>query len=167
MKTHKLRILSEFPALSVYDSNNELVDISKPTGDADWQIIVVYRNHNCPVCTSFLNKLAGYRERLLDVGIDLAAVSAYGREQLEEHRTRLDVNFPLFYGLTIEQAQDLGLYISLPHAPHEGNPEFAEPGLFVINSEGLLREAFIANSAFMRPDLDMLVSCLEYVRNNA
>ena len=64
MKTHKLRIFSEFPALTAYDSNNEPVDISKPSGDAESQIIVVYRNNNCPICTSFLNKLAGYRQGL-------------------------------------------------------------------------------------------------------
>ena len=37
MKTQKLHAGTAFQALSVYDQHNNLVDISKPTGDADWQ----------------------------------------------------------------------------------------------------------------------------------
>ena len=82
-------------------------------------VVVVYRGRHCPLCTKFLNKLAEYRQRLLQVGIDVAAVSADSKEQLQEHLNRLDVNFPLFYGLTLEQMQDLGLYISVPRSEKE------------------------------------------------
>lgn len=104
MKTSKLHPGSEFPTLTVFDHAAEPVDISKPTGDADWQMIVVYRGSHCPKCTEFLNKLAGFRQRLLDIGIDIAAVSADSREQMDEHLSQLDVNFPFYYGLT--NAQD-------------------------------------------------------------
>ena len=101
MKTQKLHAGADFPALTVTDPNDALIDISKPTGDADWQIVVVYRGRHCPLCTKFINGLAGYRQRLLDIGIDIAAVSGDSKEQLEEHLTRLEVNFPLFHGLTL------------------------------------------------------------------
>jgi peroxiredoxin len=165
MKTQKLHPGSEFQALPVYDQNSERVDISKPTGDAHWQMVVVYRGSHCPKCTDYLNKLAGYRQRLLDIGIDIAAVSTDSKEQLDEHLTRLDVNFPLFYGLTLEQIQDLGLYISVPAPWKDSDHDFAEPGLFVINSDGLLQIADISNSPFARPDLDVFVSGLEWMRN--
>ena len=164
MKTDKLHAGAVFQALPVKDGKDTVVDISKPTGDADWQMVVVYRGRHCPLCTKFLNGLAGFRERLLDIGIDIAAVSADGKAQLREHRSRLDVNFPLFHGLTLEQMQDLGLYISVPRSEKETDHNFAEPGLFVVNADGKVQVVDISNNPFARPDLEVFVSGLEWIR---
>lgn len=164
MKTEKLHAGAEFQALPVKGRDDAIVDISKPTGDADWQMVVVYRGRHCPLCTKFLNSLAGFRQRLLDIGIDIAAVSADSKEQLEEHLTRLDVNFPLYYGLTLEQMQDLGLYISIPRSEKETDHNFAEPGLFVINTDGEVQVVDLSNNPFARPDLEVFVSGLEWIR---
>ena len=165
MKTNKLHAGAEFPALPVSDENDAAVDISRPTGDADWQMVVIYRGRHCPLCTKFLNKLADYRQKPLQIGIDVAAVSADSKEQLQEHLNRLDVNFPLFYGLTLEQMQNLGLYISVPRSEQETDHNFAEPGLFVINSDGKLQVVDLSNNPFARPDLEILVSGLEWIRS--
>ncbi len=164
MKTQKLHAGTEFQALTATGQDNTVVDISKPTGESDWQLVVVYRGRHCPLCSKFLNYLAWYRQRLLDIGIDIAAVSADSREQLDDHLTRLDVNFPLFYGLTLEQMQDLGLYISVPRSEKETDHNFAEPGLFVINTDGKVQVVDISNNPFARPDLEVFVSGLEWIR---
>ncbi len=164
MKTEKLHAGATFQALPVKDRDDTIVDISKPTGEADWQMVVVYRGRHCPLCTKFLNNLAGYRQRLLDIGIDIAAVSADSKEQLDDHLTRLDVNFPLFHGLTLEQMQDLGVYISVPRSEKETDHNFAEPGLFVVNTDGLVQVVDISNNPFARPDLEVFVSGLEWIR---
>ena len=164
MKTEKLHAGAGFPPLSAYDTDEKLVDISKPTGGSDWQMVVVYRGRHCPLCTKFLNSLSGFRQRLLDIGIDLAAVSADSKEQLNEHMDRLDVNFPLFYGLSPEQMQDLGVYISIPRSEKETDHNFAEPGLFVINGDGAVQVVDISNNPFARPDLEVFVSGLEWIR---
>ena len=164
MNTNKLHAGTEFQAVAAMDENDELVEISKPTGDADWHMLVIYRGRHCPLCTKFLNKLADYRQRLLDIGIDVAAVSADSKAQLREHKRRLDVNFPLYYGLTLEQMQELGLYISIPRSEQETDHNFAEPGLFVINAEGNLQVVDISNNPFARPDLEVFVSGLEWIR---
>ena len=164
MKTNKLHAGSSFEALPVSNPEGETIDISKPTGDAEWQMLVVYRGRHCPLCTKFLNNLAGFRQRLLDIGVDIAAVSADSKAQLREHRSRLDVNFPLFYGLSLQQMQDLGLYISIPRSEKETDHNFAEPGLFVINSNAEVQVIDLSNNPFARPDLEVLVSGLEWIR---
>ena len=164
MKTDKLHAGADFQALTVNARDDSEVDISKPTGDSDWQMVVVYRGRHCPLCTKFLNALAGFRQRLLDIGVDIAAVSADSKAQLEDHLTRLDVNFPLYYGLTIEQMQDLGLYVSIPRSEKETDHNFAEPGLFVINTDGQVQVVDISNNPFARPDLEVFVSGLEWIR---
>ena len=164
MTATKLQAGAKFQSLPVTDRQLGTVDISKPTGDADWQMVVVYRGRHCPLCTKFLNQLTSYRQRLLDIGIDVAAVSADSKAQLEEHMEKLDVNFPLFFGLTLEQMQALGLYISVPRSEQETDHNFPEPGLFVINSDGNVQVIDISNNPFSRPNLESLVSGLEWVR---
>ncbi len=165
MHTAKLHAGTRFPELPVHRDEDTVVDISKPTGDADWQMVVVYRGRHCPLCTKFLNALTGFRQRLLDIGIDIAAVSADSEEQLREHEGRLDVNFPLYYGLTPEQMQQLGLYVSIPRSEQETDHNFAEPGVFVINSDGNLQVVDLSNNPFARPDLEIFVGGLEWIRN--
>ena len=162
--TPKLHAGDAFPALTAFNDDGASVDITKPTGDADWQLLVVYRGRHCPLCTKFLNKLTDFRQRLTAIGVDIAAVSADSQEQLDEHRQRLDVNFPLYHGLTLEQMQSLGLYISIPRSEKETDHDFAEPGLFVINADGGLQVVDISNNPFARPDLEVLVSGLEWIR---
>ena len=153
-----------FPKLPVNLDEHTVRDISKPAGSLDWHMVVVYRGRHCPLCTRYLNQLTHYRQRLLDIGVDIAAVSADNREQLEDHKESLDVNFPLYYGLTQEQMQNLGLYVSIPRSEQETDHNFAEPGLFVINSEGKLQVVDISNNPFSRPDLEKLVDGLEWIR---
>jgi len=52
-------------------------------------------------------------------GVEVVAVSGDSEEQLKKHLEKIDVNFPLYYNLTIEQMTDLGLYISEPRSDAE------------------------------------------------
>ena len=165
MYSNKIRAGAGFPALAVQALDGETVDISKPTGDADWQMVVVYRGQHCPLCTKYLNNLDGYLERLAATGVSVAAVSGDSKEQLESHLERLETRVPLFYGLTVEQMEALGVYISVPRSEKETDHLFAEPGLFVINAEGNVQVVDLSNNPFVRPELEALVSGLEWIRN--
>jgi len=61
--------------------------------------------------------------------------------------------------------QQLGLYISAPRSEQETDHNFAEPGLFVINEQGLLQAINISNTPFLRPELDVIVRGLTFVRS--
>lgn len=166
MTTFKFEAGAPFPSISKSTLEGATRDLSKPLEGKDWQMVVVYRGRHCPLCTRFLNELAGYKPRLDEIGIDLVAVSGDSKEQLEEHTGRLDVNFPLFYGLTLEEMKSLGLYISHPRSEQETDHPFAEPGLYIINEKGTLQVVDISNNPFVRPDLENLVSGLEWIRKN-
>jgi len=165
MYTDKLHAGSTFPELNATLFSGEQVSLGKPQNGADWQLVVVYRGRHCPLCTKYLNQLEGYKEALLATGVDLIAVSGDSKAQLESHLEQLDVSFPLAYGLTVEQMQKLGLYISDPRSAQETDHLFAEPGLFVVNSEGKIQVVDISNNPFVRPELQALVNGLGWIRN--
>ncbi len=154
-----------FPALLATSLAGETIDISTPGANAEWRMVVIYRGVHCPMCTKYLNKLEGFLERLSSVGIDLVAVSADSKEQLQEHLERLDISFPVYFGLTVEQMTSLGLYISNPRSEKETDHRFPEPGLFVINQHGDLHVVDLSNNPFVRPDIDTMLSGLEWIKN--
>ncbi len=165
MSNTKIEAGAAFPSLPVRNGDDQLVDISKPQGDAAWQMVVVYRGRHCPLCTKYLNRMPEYTERLGAIGVEIAAVSADSKKQMESHLEKLDVNFPLHYGLTLEQMQQLGLYVSIPRSEQETDHLFPEPGLFVINGDVRVQVVDISNNPFVRPELEALVSGLEWIKN--
>ena len=154
-----------FPDVSATLSTGETVSLTNKEEGCDWKMVVVYRGKHCPICTKFLNKLEDYKGRLLELNIDLVAVSGDSKAQLDEHLDDLSITFPIAYGLSQEDMEKLGLYISKPRSDKETDHNFAEPALFVVNEKNDIHIAEIANAPFVRPDLEQLVSGLEFIRN--
>lgn len=163
--TNKLHAGDTFPEIIVKSLDGSDVTLGKPADGTDWQMVVVYRGRHCPLCTKYLNQLGGFKQRLRDNKVDLVAVSADSKEQLEDQLGKVDVSFPVYHGLTLEQMETLGVYISVPRSEQETDHNFAEPGLFVVNEEGNLHVVDISNNPFVRPELEALASGLEWIRN--
>ncbi|MEI8616944.1 redoxin domain-containing protein [Pseudoalteromonas sp. B193] len=129
-------------------------------------MIVVYRGQHCSKCTAQLNELAKVHKDFKDAGVEVVAVSGDSHEQLNKHLEKIDINFPIYYGLTIEQMTDLGLHISEPRSDAETDHPFAEPGIFVLNEKNQLQMVDISNSPFVRPDLEQLLGGIKFSREN-
>ena len=164
MSINKLKAGEIFPELKATGLDGETVDIGKPSGDADWRIVVVYRGKHCPMCTKYLNKLETSLGQLSDLSVDVVAASADSQEQLQQHMAQLQVSFPIYYGLSLEQMETLGVYISDPRSAEETDHRFPEPGLFVINQDNQLHVVDLSNNPFVRPDIETLVSGLAFLK---
>ncbi len=161
----KLKAGDAFPTLSATLLNGESVTLGKPSANATWQAVFVYRGKHCPLCTKYLNQIAEYKQAFADAGVDILAVSGDSKEQLRAHLEKLKINFPIAYGLTEEQMKTLGVYISLPRSEQETDHNFAEPGLFVVNERGNLHVVDISNNPFVRPELGALTRGLAWIRD--
>ena len=161
----KLKAGDTFPELQATLLDGTSVTLGQPQGNATWQAVVVYRGKHCPLCTRYLNTLENFKDAFAQAGVDILAVSADSKEQLETHLGQLNISFPIAYGLTEEQMKTLGLYISLPRSEQETDHNFAEPGLFVVNGEGKLHVVDISNNPFVRPELGALANGLGWIRD--
>ena len=163
--TNKLQAGVTFPDIEVKLQSGEIVQLGTPNDHHDWKMVVVYRGKHCPLCTRYLNQLEGTKVALSEISVDLIAVSGDSKSQLESHMEQLEVTFPLAYGLTPKQMEELGLYISDPRSPQESDHPFAEPGVFVINDKGKIQVIDISNNPFVRPEIQALVNGLAWIRN--
>ncbi|MEP4891677.1 MAG: redoxin domain-containing protein [Aliiglaciecola sp.] len=153
-----------FPSIEAMLLDGDRVNLGQAHGDADWQMLVVYRGKHCPLCVRYLNLLEQHKQQLTAIGVSITAVSADSKIQATENMQSLNVSFPIAYGLSVEQMKQLGLYISTPRSETETDHIFSEPALFVINGEGVLQAVDISNAPFLRPELDVIVRGLTFVR---
>ncbi|WP_394221743.1 redoxin domain-containing protein [Alteromonas gracilis] len=165
MYTQKMHPATTFPEVSATLSSGEAVSLTDKEEGCDWKMVVVYRGKHCPICTKYLNKLEDFKGRLREINVDVVAVSGDSKAQLDEHLDDLSITFPIAYGLSQDDMKKLGLYISEPRSEKETDHNFAEPALFVLNENNEIHIAEIANAPFVRPDLEQLVSGLEFIRN--
>lgn len=165
MYTKKLHAGAEFPKIHLPDLAGTLHELGVAQNGADWKLVVIYRGQHCPLCTRYLNNLQDIRDELLSSGIDVVAASGDSKAQLKLHSRKLNVEYPLVYGLTQEQMHQLGLYISIPRSEQETDHNFAEPGVFVVNQYGTVQVVDLSNNPFVRPDLGTLVSGLKWIRD--
>ncbi len=163
MNSTKLPAGAAFPDISWPTVGGERLDLSKVEG---WRLLVVYRGQHCPLCKGYLKTLNELASAFGEAKISVAALSADPHEKAQADVEKFGWTFPVGYGLTTTQMGELGLYISSPRSAAETDHLFSEPGLFVINPQGLTQIIDISNAPFVRPDLKALLGGLQFVIPN-
>lgn len=138
--------------------------ISRITTEGNWKLIVFYRGLHCPFCMTYIKELDKMSEIFLQSKVEVLAISGDPREKASlsaaEHNLTMDIGIDL----TTTQMDQMGLYISDPANAREINQPFCEPGLFVLNEEGLVHIVSISNAPFARPELSKIKQSLDYIR---
>lgn len=166
MQAFKLAAGDTFPEVTVSTLEHGDVGLGEADAPNDWKLVIVYRGKHCPLCAKYLTQLKDFTEKLAELKVDLLAVSADPIEKVQEQMADLEPTYKVGYGLSIEQMRSLGLYISDPRSPQETDRPFAEPGVFLINDQGTVQMIDISNAPFSRPDLEALISGIEFIRSN-
>ena len=154
MSSHT-KIDKPFPAISLHTVSGQSLVLGHPPQD-QWQMLVMYRGLHCPVCKKYLGQLNDMRKDFDELNVQIVAVSTDPEEKAIKLASELGLDFEVAYGLSIDQARALGLYISSPLDSTETDRPFAEPGMFFIRPDGGLHFSEISSAPFCRPDLEMI-----------
>lgn len=157
---------SPFPKTEVHALSGGLITLGAPRGDHDWQLVVVYRGLHCPICKTYLARLQELEGDFNELGVDVVTVSGDPKEKAQAMVDEKELTLSVGYGLTPEQMETLGLYVSDPRSPEETDRPFAEPAIFVVNAEGNIQILDISNAPFARPDLQGVANGIKFVRAN-
>ncbi|MFT6908624.1 MAG: peroxiredoxin [Oleiphilaceae bacterium] len=116
------------------------------------------------MCKKYLGQINEIKSDFDKMNVQVVAVTTDPEGKAKKFATELGLNFELAYGLSIDQARDLGLYISTPMDSTETNQPFAEPGLFLIRPDGGLHFAEVSSAPFCRPDLEMIKTGIGFIQ---
>lgn len=126
-------------------------------------MIVFYRGLHCPICGTYLKGLHEIYDDFLSKGVEVINVSMDTKERAEKAHADWGLDpIPMGYGLSADQAKAWGLFLS--DGRTDAEPElFAEPGLALVKPDGTLYVLEMASAPFVRPDLKMLLSKLDFI----
>lgn len=157
------QINAPFPAFSLKTLDNDTVVVGRPASNK-WQMLVIYRGLHCPICKKYLSQLNDMHDDFAKMNVQLIAISTDPEDKARKFSAESALDFTVAYGLAIEQARSLGLYISTPLNSKETDQPFAEPGLFLIRPDGGLHFAEVASAPFCRPDLDIIKMGIAHIQ---
>ena len=125
-----------------------------------------YRGLHCPICKPYLAGIQDSLGKLEGLGVNTIAISTDTQDRAEQTTNDWDINaLDLGYDLSIEKAREWGLYISAGIG--EAEPEvFAEPGLFLVKTDGTTYFTSVQNMPFARPKVEEVLFGLGYVIEN-
>lgn len=167
MASTKLAAGQTVPDITVQKLGGGEIHLPTPAENYDWRMVVVYRGKHCPLCTNYLSKLNELVPEFNAIGIDVVALSADPEEKAQAQMSDVKSDIEVGYGLTIEQMQKLGLYISNPFSAAETDRPFSEPAVLVINEKAELQIVDMSNAPFARPELNSMLMGLKFIRNPA
>ncbi|MFB9867981.1 peroxiredoxin-like family protein [Vreelandella sulfidaeris] len=163
MATHA-KIDAAFPVISLNTLSGETLTLGQPP-QGQWQMLVMYRGLHCPICKKYLGQVNDMKADFDKMNVQIVAVSTDPEEKAKKFADEVGLGFDVAYGLSTDQARELGLYISTPLDSAETDNPFAEPGLFFIRPDGGLHFAEIASAPFCRPDLEMIKKGIEIIQD--
>ncbi len=150
-----VKIDKPFPSLSLPTISGKSLVLGEPP-QGQWQLLVMYRGLHCPICKKYLGQINDMKADFDKMNVQIVAVSTDPEEKAKTFADESGLEFEVAYDLSVDQARDLGLYISSPLDSAETDRPFAEPGMFFIRPDGGLHFSEVASVPFCRPDLEMI-----------
>jgi len=132
----------------------------------NFTMIIVYRGLHCPVCKMYLSKLNGLVDMAAEAGVNVVVASMDPEDRATEAKSDWGLdNLNVAYGMTTQDIANWGLYLSTAFKDAE-NAQFAEPGLFWVRPDGRLYLVDISNMPWSRPDVEFLLSKVQFAMDN-
>ena len=132
-----------------------------------FNVLNVYRGLHCPRCKAQLADFTAHKAEMAEQGIEVISISTDPADRAEQAVAEWGLgDMKVGYGLTIEDARGLGLFIS--ESIREGETAFfAESALFLIQGDGILWGSAINSFPFMRPTAAMILDAAKTRRERS
>ena len=158
---------TQVPDFSVPLLNGGTWTLSEQNPDR-FTMIDFYRGLHCPLCKMYLGKVKELVDGLAERGVNLLIASSDSKERAEKARDDWGLdNVTLGYGLNLDDARKLGLFISegigVSSIGVEEPALFSEPGLFMVRPDQTLYFSDIQTMPFLRPDVSGLLPNLDFI----
>jgi peroxiredoxin len=161
---------------TIPDQQMPELTLSRVGADTPWSLqqatpdnfilLICYRGHHCPLCKKQLEAFSQRVAEFDSLGTQLVAISCDKKDKAEKTASEWNIGkLSLAYGLAVDKARALGLYVS--SAIKDAEPDyFSEPGLFLIYPGGKLHAAWIQSVPNARPSVQQILDAVKFTLEN-
>lgn len=129
-------------------------------------VIFFYRGVHCPICKTQLEELGRRLGEFSERGLSVLAVSMDSEDRAKRQAVEWTTgDLQVGYALPEAGARAWGLFIS--RREKDSEPErFAEPGIAIVQPDGIVYALFHQSVPFARPRLDDLLKGIDFIVEN-
>lgn len=154
------------PALTVATLDHGPFDLST-AAPARGTVICFYRGLHCPICATYLTELETLTPAFAERGIDTIAISTDTADRARGMTDKIGAQaLRIGHDLSLSDARAWGLYISTSRGKTSIGIEepalFAEPGLFIVNTDGTIYYLSVQSMPFVRPSFRDLLAAVDF-----
>lgn len=157
-----LSIGSQLPAISAVDQNgNEhtLADLSGERG----LILVMSRSFDwCPFCIRQLQQLVEAEAQFNAIGFNVSTMTYDSVATLKEAEAEYETSFPMLYDEDSAHIKAMGI-LNAQYEPGQRAYGIPYPGIFVVDSKGIIRAKLAEEDYRMRPDFSLVLEAANAV----
>lgn len=155
----KFKVGDQFPPISAPDQNGERRTLADLVGEKG---VVLFLNRSfdwCPYCINQLKNLNEVSAEFAALGLGIAAMTYDPVSTLKEVEIDHGTDFPL---LQDEDTRHFGALDILNKSYQPGDRAYGipEPGIFVLDTNGIILHKFAEESYQVRPDFADVLSAL-------
>lgn len=149
-----------FPILTLDTVEDDTVSVTHHLA-ASYGVVLMYRGSWCPYCNAQLAGFARAKEKLVELGLKVIALSVDNRTDaaalVEKHR----LNFPVGYGVDAGSiAASTGAYIN-------ESPRYLQSTGFVLDPQGKVITAVYSSAAIGRLVAEDVIGFVRYMKSKA
>lgn len=127
-------------------------------------LLVFYRGAFCSYCRRSLQEFDRLADQFGKRGVDLLFVSADAESQARFAIDSLDLkNLRICYGLTVQQMEQWGVFMSAGSSAMKQAAVFSEPALFLIKEDMTLLYQVLNSAPFARPAAQDIIEMLDFM----
>jgi len=171
-ETCPLKIGMKVPEADLKTIDGSIIKITellsqKPT------LLVFYRGSWCPFCNMHLGKLQEYESQIIDLGIQILAISPDLAENLKKSVAKNQLTYTLLSDSKLELTQKMGLaykvsnqtvtrykergIVDLAKASGEDHLGLPVPAVYLVDQEGLVQYSYVNPNYKVRIDPEVLM----------
>jgi len=133
----------------------------------NFTLIVFYRGTHCPSCSMYLGDLNRKAAEFAERGVNIVVASTDVEERAADAKSEWKLEkLEVAYGMSIEKARELGLYISAGRGKTSVGIEepdlFSEPGVYLVRPDQTLYYGATQTMPFARPGFADLLKAVDF-----
>ena len=163
MHSHKLLPGLVTPPLAGQGANGHRWMLEQ-SAHCRFTLLIFYRGAFCSICRNYLQDFDRQADAFAARGVDLVFISADNAQQADAAVTGWQLkNLRVYHGLTVDQMEQWGAFMSAGDSALKQPAVFSEPALFLIRADGTLAYQVLNSAPFARPHAHDIIAMLDFM----
>lgn len=153
---------TKLPAINAMDQNGEAQNFSELSGE-NGLILVMSRSFDwCPFCIRQLQQLVEAEAQFNAIGFNVATMTYDSVATLKEAQAEYETTFPLLHDEDSAHIKAMGI-LNAQYEPGHRAYGIPYPGIFVLDSDGVIRAKLAEEDYRMRPDFSLVLDAAKAI----